>query len=72
MIALQKAMTYRLKIKGPLASTSRSPVGERQYWEISEGQLSGDGINARIAMPGGDWMFVGPVTTGCTGPVHHS
>lgn len=59
MVGLEKVMIYRFKMKGPLASTVGSPLGERQYWEMSEGILSGDGINARIALPGGDWMLVG-------------
>lgn len=59
MLTLEKAMTYRFKMKGPLASTTGSPLGERQYWEMSEGVLIGSGINARISMPGGDWMLIG-------------
>lgn len=59
MLTLEKEMTYRFKMKGPLAPTSGSPNGERQYWEMSEGVLTGNRINARIALPGGDWMAVG-------------
>jgi hypothetical protein len=57
---LDKVMTYTLtRMRGPLASTKGSPTGERQYWEMTEGHLRGHGIDARIAMPGGDWMNVG-------------
>ena len=59
MIALHHEMTYRLKVSGPLAATEGSPVGAREYWEMTEGELVGDRIKARIAMPGGDWMVVG-------------
>jgi hypothetical protein len=51
-------MTYSLVTKGPLNSTRGSPFGERQYWEMSEGRLTGKDISASIAMPGGDWMLV--------------
>ena len=33
-------------------------MGTREYWEMAEGTLKGERINARIAMPGGDWMSV--------------
>lgn len=59
MPGLERVMTYRLRIRGPLAATTGSPLGERQYFEMSEGTLSGSEITARIAMPGGDWMRVG-------------
>lgn len=60
MLSLRKEMTYRLTTSGPLPSTKGSPLGERVYWEMTEGVLSGDRINARIAMPGGDWMWAHP------------
>jgi uncharacterized protein DUF3237 len=59
MASLERVLTYRLTVKGPLTSTAGSPLGERQYWEMSDGTISGDGIDARMAMPGGDWMLVG-------------
>jgi hypothetical protein len=55
MITLNPRMTYRFQTKGPLAATKGSPLGERQYWEMSTGTLTGSGISAKIAMPGGDW-----------------
>jgi Protein of unknown function (DUF3237) len=59
MIGLQHEMTYRLRVRGPMTSTSGSPRGECQYWEMAEGTLTGDRIRARIAMPGGDWFRPG-------------
>jgi hypothetical protein len=59
VLTVQKEMTYRFKIRGPLPSTEGSPRGARQYWEMTEGTLTGDRINATIAMPGGDWNVVG-------------
>ena len=59
MLTLKHELTYRLKMKGPLPTTSGSPMGERQYWEMSEGILTGEKIQAHIAMPGGDWMLIG-------------
>jgi hypothetical protein len=58
VLALQYEMTYRFKVRGPLPTTDGSPRGARQYWEMTEGTLRGDRINATIAMPGGDWHAV--------------
>lgn len=60
MPTLHREMTYRLTTRGPLAPTEGSPLGERQYFEMTAGTLIGDRINATIAMPGGDWMSHGP------------
>jgi hypothetical protein len=51
LIGLEHAFTYRFSIRGPLGGGD----GARQYWEMSEGTLTGSGLNASIAMPGGDW-----------------
>jgi hypothetical protein len=59
MVTLQYEMSYRFRVRGPLASTDGSPRGARQYWEMTEGTLTGDRIQATIAMPGGDWNVVG-------------
>ena len=58
MPELLREMTYRLRVSGPLAATEGSPTGTREYWEMTEGTLTGARINAKIAMPGGDWMLV--------------
>jgi Protein of unknown function (DUF3237) len=58
MIGLEHEMTYRFKVSGPLAATEGSPVGAREYWEMTSGTLTGKRIKAKIAMPGGDWMVV--------------
>ena len=60
MIFLEREMTYRVKVRGPLRSTADAPLGEVQYWEMSDAWLDGPRIKARAAMPGGDWMRVGP------------
>jgi Protein of unknown function (DUF3237) len=59
MVALERAMTYRLQVRGPMPSTAGSPWGERQYWEMASGTLTGSRIDAQIAMPGGDWYWQG-------------
>lgn len=51
-------MTYRFTVTGPLAATDGAPTVAHEYWEMTEGELTGKRINARIAMPGGDWMAV--------------
>jgi hypothetical protein len=38
MIGLEHVLTYR----------------SRQYWQMTEGTLTGEGLRASIAMPGGD------------------
>lgn len=60
MAQLHREMYYRFTTRGPLAATEGSPRGERQYFEMTAGTLTGDRINARIAMPGGDWMRRSP------------
>jgi hypothetical protein len=49
---------YRVKTTGPLKTTKGSPDGERNYWVVSDAQIAGPRINARIAAPGSDWMRV--------------
>jgi hypothetical protein len=56
MLTLEHAMTYRFKVRGPLGRTDGSPRGAREYWEMTDGVLTGPGINATVGMPGGDWM----------------
>jgi hypothetical protein len=56
---LHHEMTYRFRVRGPLAATNGSPRGARQYWEMTEGTLTGKRIRAKIAMPGGDWHVIG-------------
>ena len=52
-------MNYQFRMRGPVTPTTKgSPYGERQYWEMTEGNLTGEGINAKIAMPGGDWTLL--------------
>jgi hypothetical protein len=59
MIQTEYEMTYRETIEGPLASTKGSPFGERLCWKIVAGTLVGSRINAKVAMPGTDWMRLG-------------
>jgi hypothetical protein len=60
VIGLEHVLTYRFSIRGPLDSTEGSPHGTRQYWEMTAGTLSGEGLKASIAMPGGDWYLASP------------
>ena len=59
MASLQHEMTYRIRVRGPAKATTGSPLGERQYWEMSDGELSGPRIKARLAMAGDDWFRAG-------------
>jgi Protein of unknown function (DUF3237) len=49
---------YRVKTTGPLKTTKGSPDGERNYWIVSDAEIEGRRIKARIAAPGSDWMRV--------------
>ena len=55
MIGLEFEMTHRFTTRGPLGRTEHSPIGAREYWEMSHGTLTGARIEATIGMPGGDW-----------------
>jgi hypothetical protein len=57
-IGLEYEMTYRFTVTGPLAALKGSPTGNKQYWEMTAGTITGARINAKIAMPGGDWHVV--------------
>lgn len=59
MIRLEYEMTYQETIEGPLPSTKGSPLGERLCWKIAAGTLAGPRINAKIVMPGIDWIRIG-------------
>jgi hypothetical protein len=56
---LEYEMTYRFRTRGPTPSTAGSPLGERQYWEMTEGAITGPRLHATIVMPGGDWYRAG-------------
>ena len=49
---------YRVETTGPLKTTKGSPDGERNYWIVSDAEIEGRRIKARIAAPGSDWMRV--------------
>jgi len=42
-------MTYRVRTTDPLTPTEGSPLGTRQYWQVTEASLEGDRIRARRA-----------------------
>lgn len=60
MIKLEYEMTYREKIEGPIGPTKGSPFGDRICWQVASGTLEGPRISAEIAMPGIDWIRLGP------------
>jgi hypothetical protein len=59
-LGLEPEMTYRVRTTDPLAPTAGSPLGTRQYWQVSEASLEGERIRARLAASGGDWMAMSP------------
>ena len=59
MIGLEEEMIYRVKTTNPLQPTAGSPHAVIQYWQVSEAELAGKRIRARLAATGIDWMRVG-------------
>jgi hypothetical protein len=53
-------MTYTETIEGPWGPTTESPLGARLCWQITAGRLFGPRIDAHLAMPGADWIRLGP------------
>ena len=53
-------MTYTETIDGPWGPTTGSPFGTRLCWQVWSARLTGPRIDARLAMPGHDWVRVGP------------
>jgi hypothetical protein len=60
VIGLEHEMTYRVRTTDPLPPTDGSPLGPRQYWQVSDATLEGPRIRAGLAATGVDWMGVGP------------
>src|SRR4051794_38830565 len=60
MIGLVPEMTYRVRTTHPLAPTQDSPNGVIQYWQVSEAELTGERIQAKLAVTGSDWMRMSP------------
>ncbi len=57
---LVEEMIYRETIAGPWGPTTGSPLGQRLCWSITDATLRGPRIDARLAMPGADWIRLGP------------
>jgi hypothetical protein len=60
MIGLDYEMTYAETIEGPLGPTNGAPLGERLCWQITSATMRGPRIDATLAMPGTDWIRLGP------------
>jgi hypothetical protein len=43
-LGLEPEMTYRVRTTDPLTPTEGSPLGTRQYWQVTEASLEGDRI----------------------------
>jgi hypothetical protein len=60
MIDLEYELTFDETIDGPLGPTAGSPLGERLCWQVASATLQGPRISATLAMPGTDWIRLGP------------
>jgi hypothetical protein len=58
MIGLEREMVYRVRTTQSLEPTVGSPLGAKQYWQVSEATLDGPRIRATLAATGLDWMAV--------------
>jgi hypothetical protein len=58
MIGLDEEMVYRVTTTNPLEPTAGSPRAIIQYWQVSEAELVGQRISAKLAATGVDWMRV--------------
>ena len=63
---LVQELIYRETIAGPWGPTSGSPFGARVCWSVPSAELIGPRIEASLAMPGSDWIRLGP--DGCRRP----
>jgi hypothetical protein len=59
MLRLEPEMTYQVRTTQSLEPTIGSPLGTRQYWQVSEATLKGARIRATLAATGSDWMEIG-------------
>lgn len=57
VLGFQYEMTFNERIEGPLGPTTGSPG--RLCWKIADASLAGPRIQARLAMPGIDWVRLG-------------
>jgi hypothetical protein len=56
---LIREFRYRIVTINPLPATTGSPIGQRMYAAIVEGEIEGPRLRASLAAPGSDWMGVG-------------
>lgn len=56
---LDREMTYTETIDGPWGPTTGSPLGARLCWQVTSAELTGPRIQARLAVPGADWIRLG-------------
>jgi Protein of unknown function (DUF3237) len=59
VIALEYEMTYTETIEGPLGPTDGAPEGDRLCWKVANATLIGPRIDAKLALPGSDWIRLG-------------
>ena len=59
-LAVEYEMTYSETIEGPIGPTTGSPLGERVCWQVVGATLRGPRVDATLAMPGTDWIRLGP------------
>ena len=62
MIGLDEEMVYRVTPTNPLEPTAGSPRAIIQSWQVSEVELVGQRISAKLAATGVDFISVGQLT----------
>jgi hypothetical protein len=50
---------YFARLKPPV-EVGAGPLGTRVFFEVINGEVTGEGISGRLLTGGGDWLLVGP------------
>lgn len=58
-IGLEYEFEYYAMLKPPL-EIGAGPYGTRMFFEVTEGEVTGERLSGRLLTGGGDWVLVGP------------
>ena len=58
-VGLEHECTYWAQLKPPF-EIGQGPYGARTFFEVVEGEVSGERLNGKLLTGGGDWALIGP------------
>jgi uncharacterized protein DUF3237 len=58
-VGLEYECTYWAQLKPPV-EMGQGPYGARSFFEVTEGEVSGERLNGKLLTGGGDWALIGP------------